>query len=57
MNRIAMLYDYLVEGPQMGRDDAFVRIARVKPRRARATATATPKPGGIRQRRGKRCAW
>ncbi len=50
------LYDYLVEGPRISRDETFVRIPRAKARRERTSPTAV-KPGGIRQRKNKRCAW
>ena len=56
MQSVVTLYDYLVDGPRMGRDEAFVRIPRSKPRRERS-ATVAVKPGGIRQRKNKRCAW
>jgi hypothetical protein len=56
MPNTVALYDYLVEGPRMGRDEAFVRIPRTKARRERSTSS-TVKPGGIRQRKNKRGSW
>lgn len=55
MQNTVVLYDYLVEGPRLGRDETFVRIPRSKPRRERTIPTV--KPGGIRQRKNKRCTW
>jgi hypothetical protein len=55
MQNSVALYDYLVEGPRMNRDEAFVRIPRPKPRRERSSNSA--KPDGMHRRKNKRCAW
>jgi len=49
------LYDYLVEGHRPVREETFVRIPRVKPRRERSASAA--KQGGMHQRKNKRCSW
>ena len=55
MQNSVALYDYLVEGPRMNRDEAFVRIPRPKPRRERTSSTN--KPSGMHQRKNKRSTW
>lgn len=58
MSNNVTLYEYLVEGPRMNQDEAFVRIPRSKPRRERASNSNAKQPaGGMHQRRNKRCQW
>lgn len=55
MQNSVALYDSLVEGPRMNRDEAFVRISRPKPRRERTSSSV--KQGGMHRRKNKRCNW
>ncbi len=55
MQNSVALYDYLVDGPRVNRDEAFIRIPRPKPRRDRTSSPV--KTGGMHRRKNKRCDW
>jgi hypothetical protein len=55
MQNSVALYDDLVEGPRMNREETFVRIQRPKHRRERTSSSL--KPSGIHRRKNKRCTW
>lgn len=56
MQNSVALYDDLLEGPRMNREETFVRIQRPKPRRGERTSSSL-KPNGMHRRKNKRCAW
>ena len=55
MQNSVALYDDLVDGPRLNREETFVRIPRPKPRREQASSSV--KPIGMHRRKNKRCAW